>query len=42
MKKVKYLMTEKELTRVYFIKSLIKGRMTGRDAAEILNLANAR
>lgn len=39
MEKVRYLMTKKELVRVYVIKSLIEGRMTSRDAAEVLSLS---
>jgi len=38
MEKVRYLMTKKELARVYVIKSLIEDKMTSRDAAEVLNL----
>jgi len=30
MEKVRYLMTKKELVRVYVIKSLIEGKMTSR------------
>jgi len=39
MQKVRYLMTKKELTRVYVIKSLIEDKMESRDAAEVLNLS---
>ena len=39
MEKVRYLMTKKELTRVYVIKSLIEDKMESRDAAEVLNLS---
>ena len=39
MEKVRYLMTKKELVRVYVIKSLIEDKMTSRDAAEVLNLS---
>ena len=39
MEKVRYLMTKKELTRVYVIKSLIEDKMTSRDAAEVLSLS---
>jgi len=39
MEKVRYLMTKKELVRVYVIKSLIEDKMTTRDAAEVLSLS---
>ena len=39
MEKVRYLMTKKELVRVYVIKSLIEDKMTSRDAAEVLSLS---
>ena len=39
MEKVRYLMTKKELVRIYVIKSLIDDKMTSRDAAEVLNLS---
>ena len=39
MEKVRYLMTKKELVRVYVIKSLIEDKMASRDAAEVLNLS---
>jgi len=39
MEKVRYLMTKKELVRVYVIKSLIKDKIIGRDAAEVLSLS---
>lgn len=39
MEKVRYLMTKKELVRVYVIKSLVDDKMTSRDAAEVLNLS---
>jgi transposase len=39
MEKVRYLMTKKELVRVHVIKSLIEGKMTSRDAAEVLSLS---
>ena len=39
MEKVRYLMTKKELVRVYVIKSLIDDKMTSRDAAEVLSLS---
>ena len=39
MEKVRYLMTKKELVRIYAIKSLIDDKMTSRDAAEVLNLS---
>jgi len=32
-------MTKKELVRIYVIKSLIEGRMTSRDAPEVLSLS---
>ena len=39
MEKVRYLMTKKELVKVYVIKSLIDDKMTSRAAAEVLNLS---
>jgi len=39
MKKVRYLMTKKELVRVHIIKSLIEDKMTSKDAAEVLSLS---
>jgi transposase len=39
MEKVRYLMTKKELVRVFVIKSLVDDKMTSRDAAEVLNLS---
>jgi len=38
MEKVRYLITKKEITRLYVIKSLIEGRMTTRDAVEVLSV----
>jgi len=39
MEKVRYLMTKKELVRVYVIKSLVEDKMTSREAAEVLSLS---
>jgi len=39
MEKARYLMTKKELVRVYVIKSLIEDRMTSKDATEVLSLS---